>query len=795
MAIYSGKSTLHDYLVGEDIPNGTHVLEVNGVNIDIEMCNYLDDFEVDTQGVENIVPVLTSNTANVNFKASASSEYTVSPGYLAWRAFVNGVNGTLCWATAQFNTTGWLQMTMVTARRVSLYYLCGQTGRPLGSPKNWTFEASDDGEKWTVIDTREHVTGWVDNTWKGFAVPVQNIGLYKMYRLNVTANNGDTNFLTIGAMQLIDSFGDETLDSKMLVLKFHKNLTVNTGATLIPRVRKKGMTVYVGGKLTNKGTISMTAKGAIATGQNVYLYQNNDGSFEYVPAMGAVGGTSVTGGAQSVTNAGRTGVAGTARRTGGGGSGGGGMSNPHTGTFITGRGGTGTSYSGGAGGGGAWCYSGNAWAGAGSDIGGAGGNAASTYGTSRPVGGGAGNGGGTALGGLVGGAGTGGLLIIYATIFDNTGTVSSIGSVGGAGGNGGGGSSGGGSINVFYTTLVNRGTTNANGGAGATAGSTGGAGAITFSLMENTTRFDGGLDVTSTHTNDVLLSGIINDTMGLDVQYRITVNDDQVFPQSGFTDLAPRDLPVRYDIANSLLRYGTNTVRLFVRNSNGKVSVYVYTVALESVEPSITASMIGMRLDVVVEDPEMDRVRIQVILNGVSIYPEHEGYTELTESPLVYGRTLYSNEVVIGADNTVEVLAMDSYGAQTSVTLPFTGSYSGVMFSDENGVFYSDDLGNVLSYLNIGWLAFGETSAVHAINVINRTGTVLGGFALTSNMDELPADAAIEFSLSNEPFTPSTSISYSEALSQEDVVTFYVRMIAGEGEDTGVGEFEIAVDY
>ena len=50
------------------------------------------------------------------------------------------------------------------------------------------------------------------------------------------------------------------------------------------------MIVYCTGTLINNGTISMTARGAKAEGQNVYLFKNLDGSFEYVPAVGGAGG-------------------------------------------------------------------------------------------------------------------------------------------------------------------------------------------------------------------------------------------------------------------------------------------------------------------------------------------------------------------------------------------------------------------------------------------------------------------------------------------------------------------------
>ena len=50
------------------------------------------------------------------------------------------------------------------------------------------------------------------------------------------------------------------------------------------------MFVYCKGTLTNNGEISMTARGAISKGENVYLFKKLDESFEFVPATGGEGG-------------------------------------------------------------------------------------------------------------------------------------------------------------------------------------------------------------------------------------------------------------------------------------------------------------------------------------------------------------------------------------------------------------------------------------------------------------------------------------------------------------------------
>lgn len=125
-----------------------------------------------------------------------------------------------------------------------------------------------------------------------------------------------------------------------VVLKVEGNLTINSGITVTAIGSQyggpKGMIIYCTGTLKNEGSITMTARGAKGPGENVYLFQNSNGSFEYVPAVGGNGGSGV----------GVNGKSPVGRGTGGGGSGGGWGNHP-----TTGAGSSGTSYCGGSGGG------------------------------------------------------------------------------------------------------------------------------------------------------------------------------------------------------------------------------------------------------------------------------------------------------------------------------------------------------------------------------------------------------------------------------------------------------------
>ena len=113
----------------------------------------------------------------------------------------------------------------------------------------------------------------------------------------------------------------DTYAQNMVILKVNGDLTIGENAKLTAYSSKdgyggpKGMLIYCTGTITNYGKISMTARGAYAEGQNVYLLKNEDGSYEYVPADGANGGV---GAGYSGTEYGSKGDDGYLRRTGGG---------------------------------------------------------------------------------------------------------------------------------------------------------------------------------------------------------------------------------------------------------------------------------------------------------------------------------------------------------------------------------------------------------------------------------------------------------------------------------------------
>ena len=255
----------------------------------------------------------------------------------------------------------------------------------------------------------------------------------EIYGMHVYNTLGDleitsaTEYGSINDVAHLDSTTNTVVQaSNMVVLKVNGDLNITSTGKLTAFHDEsyggpKGMLIYVTGTLTNEGEISMTARGAYAEGQNVYLFKNADGSYEYIPANKDVA---------------------TARLPGDGGRGF--YNRDWTNRYS--RGGYATSYSGGTGG---WSSYGNLhWSNEPSDIGGSGGTSSGASGAGNPSG------------------GTGGTIIIYANTFSNSNSINSNGSTGGGGNFCAGGGSGAGSINIFAINISSKGSISVSGGTG-----------------------------------------------------------------------------------------------------------------------------------------------------------------------------------------------------------------------------------------------------------------------------------------------------------------------------------------
>jgi len=143
---------------------------------------------------------MTGDNTQSPFVASASSYYgsTSQPYY----AFDNGFySGGLPggWWIGTGGGVDWLQIDMGSAVLVGSYAIQA-TNELLRMPSAWTWEGSNDGSTWTVLDTETAQTAW--GIYQTRTYTCVGTTAYRYFRLNISANNGDPTYTDVGELFL-----------------------------------------------------------------------------------------------------------------------------------------------------------------------------------------------------------------------------------------------------------------------------------------------------------------------------------------------------------------------------------------------------------------------------------------------------------------------------------------------------------------------------------------------------------------------------------------------------------------
>jgi len=149
------------------------------------------------------VPTMTTNTTPLG--VAAASAFFDAPRD-AFAAF-NDDLGTY-WITTSGTVTGTISYDFGSGvtKIITYYSMVGPwlgEANPNVAPKTWTFEGSNNGSSWTVLDTETAVPVWVAGEKRTYST--SNTTAYRYYRINVSANQGNTSFLEIAEIELLVS--------------------------------------------------------------------------------------------------------------------------------------------------------------------------------------------------------------------------------------------------------------------------------------------------------------------------------------------------------------------------------------------------------------------------------------------------------------------------------------------------------------------------------------------------------------------------------------------------------------
>lgn len=173
----------------------THVVTREDNGFALQLDRDLDSTPEGYTPGTDCVPQMTAATTD---GVTVADSGNLGTGYEGWRAFDN--NSNTRWGVAA--TSCILSVTLTAAEIVAGYTIRARNDSYLiDSPKDWTFEGSNDGTNWTVLDTRAGVTSWSMNERKEFAVSSPAAYLY--YRLNISSNQSGTD-TSVSEVELLE---------------------------------------------------------------------------------------------------------------------------------------------------------------------------------------------------------------------------------------------------------------------------------------------------------------------------------------------------------------------------------------------------------------------------------------------------------------------------------------------------------------------------------------------------------------------------------------------------------------
>ena len=196
----------------------------------------------------------------------------------------------------------------------------------------------------------------------------------------------------------------------------------------------------------------------------------------------------------------------------------------------------------------------------------------------------------------------------------------------------------------------------------------------------------------------------------------------------------------------------------------------------------------------ILSDDDLTRVQYRVFVNNKAYYPSDGSFTELGDSPRNIELVIPSKDIIMDDWNTVKVEFQDFYGTTDYWQTQFIGTYSGLMFKDIHGDYYSSEIGEVLKYLDFGVIIAGQTTIEHEIILKNQYGYDVENIYLYANTSEFPQGMSIEFSESLSPFLPQPELKLARVLKNNEEYPFFVRLKTELGSTPNAnGSFDIIV--
>lgn len=209
---------------------------------------------------------------------------------------------------------------------------------------------------------------------------------------------------------------------------------------------------------------------------------------------------------------------------------------------------------------------------------------------------------------------------------------------------------------------------------------------------------------------------------------------------------------------------------------------------------TIDVTFAGSTLSGSIDDEDEGKVQYRVILNGANYYPSDGSFTPLLASPLNINLQLSNKDYNIDENNTIRIEFKDYWGTSDYWQTNFVGTYSGILFTDSEGKYYSTDIGEVLQHLDFGDIYAGQTTLEHEVVLKNTYGYPINNIRLYTKANSFPNGMKAQFGTNLMSFEAVEELDMNTTLNDGEEVSFYIRLSTQLGvTPPTIGEFDIVV--
>ena len=218
-----------------------------------------------TETMINQVPVMTSNSAPSGVAAASTEVNSSNQAFGAFDRIYNSSATNTRWIASA--TTGWLRYDFGAgnSKVIKMYAIGAGNGITTQLPKDWTFQGSNDGSSWTTLDTKATQPAWSEDEYRYYNT--SNTTAYRYYRINITANQGATDYCAVGEFGLYAALEA----NRLIQLKVDSVRYIKPGTVI---------DVYGAGTETNKFTVTVNTVDKPKNTFTIYPLISTTGTFD-----------------------------------------------------------------------------------------------------------------------------------------------------------------------------------------------------------------------------------------------------------------------------------------------------------------------------------------------------------------------------------------------------------------------------------------------------------------------------------------------------------------------------------